>query len=466
MQEEYYVENRLRDSHLRYNTSLGTEYISRDGYQLVGWSESKDGGDIIGLGSRVTVPEGETKQLYAVWDKVNELNDFTYEIKENEVSLTSYGGNNADSLVIPANYQGKPITSIESGFMFNKSFKEVVLPETIKTISDGAFVNCNIDKINFFDSLSDVSDESFINTTIKKWHINAQEEPHLIGKINHAQFAEDIDRLILNQDKKKLLFFAGCSMSYGLQSWLMEEKCPGYFIQNLGVIGGTNASYQFDVISTYVGEGDIFIHAPEVSSSYQLMSDLSAEHRMFMMFEGNYDLFDLADVTKISGLWDEWKEFQEVRCEDPCVSYDTHLSDYNAYGDFSAARPMVEGKDQSYTKPAYGYDLSNCTSEAIANLGAAYKLIQDKGAKVVFSFSPVNQDGLTSDQSGSEAYLAFDYFYRSNLANYGVDTISHVRDYLYKGRYFYDEDYHLNDEGAKLRTEQLIDDLTRVVANN
>ena len=40
--------------------------------------------------------------------------------------------------------------------------------------------------------------------------------------------------------------------------------------------------------------------------------------------------------------------------------------------------------------------------------------------------------------------------------------ISKVDDYLYKGRYFYDTDYHLNDLGVILRTEQLISDLKSV----
>ncbi len=45
------------------------------------------------------------------------------------------------------------------------------------------------------------------------------------------------------------------------------------------------------------------------------------------------------------------------------------------------------------------------------------------------------------------------------LLPYGYVPIYKVEDYMYKGRYFFDSDYHLNDLVAALRTEQLIKDL-------
>ena len=50
------------------------------------------------------------------------------------------------------------------------------------------------------------------------------------------------------------------------------------------------------------------------------------------------------------------------------------------------------------------------------------------------------------------------------LSERGYTVISSARDYLYSGEYFYDRDYHLNDKGAIIRTNQLIDDLKKVIA--
>ena len=52
------------------------------------------------------------------------------------------------------------------------------------------------------------------------------------------------------------------------------------------------------------------------------------------------------------------------------------------------------------------------------------------------------------------------------LLSYGYTPISDVEDYMFEGRYFYDSDYHLNDLGAVLRTEQLIKDLKAVTQSS
>ena len=47
-----------------------------------------------------------------------------------------------------------------------------------------------------------------------------------------------------------------------------------------------------------------------------------------------------------------------------------------------------------------------------------------------------------------------------------AELISDVRNYIFGGEYYYNTDYHLNDAGAKLHTEQLMSDLLAKLGEN
>ena len=74
---------------------------------------------------------------------------------------------------------------------------------------------------------------------------------------------------------------------------------------------------------------------------------------------------------------------------------------------------------------------------------------------VYFSYTPRNSASLT-EKSTPDARAALDAFLRERLA---VPVITRMEDSLMPGRYFWLIDSHLSTHGAKLRTEQLINDL-------
>ena len=72
------VEVPVTPSHLRLNTSLGTDLFRRDGYTLIGWNSEIDGsGTETGLGSRVASEDGMI--LYAQWRKWTDSTSFDWE---------------------------------------------------------------------------------------------------------------------------------------------------------------------------------------------------------------------------------------------------------------------------------------------------------------------------------------------------------------------------------------------------
>ena len=463
---DFYLEGYDLTHHLRANTAIGTDKIERVGYVQTSWNTKADGsGERIGLGSRVTIQNGENIQLYAEWKKCIDERELSYTVEDGQITLNAYlGGTQVEEFVLPATIQGMQVTRIAEGFAENIVGKSLVLPHGLKEVATSAFKRCAFEEITFFDGLEEVTDRSFTHTSFKTWHINAEQKPVYQKDNDNAVFADKMDRLILNKESKKMVFFAGCSMSYGLRSERVEKAFDGkYVICNMGVIGGINAAFQLDCITPFLGEGDVFVHAPEVGSGYQLMSDLNGGSRVFVTVEGNYDLLCYTDMSKMIGAFSHFRTYNKNRKEMSTGGYADYNDHYNEYGDIIIPRPYT-GENKQFSELGYYYEPQFVTKESMAVLAEKYDAIERRGGKVLFSFSPINLDGLTEEMRSQKSWLQFETAVKDELTSYGYRPISKAEDYLYGGRYFYDADYHLNDEGVDKRTGQLIADIKSVLA--
>lgn len=462
-QGEYYIRFADLSHHLRANTDIATGTIHRDGYTQIGWNTEPDGsGERIGLGSRVTAGNGAL-HLYAQWVQWTDDSVFQYEYDTitadpDDIVLTGYSGDHTiDSLVIPAEIDGAVVSGIWENFAQGLTIQELILPNTIMYVERNAFVDTEIQEICFFDNLETIYDKSF-SSGIRTVHINAVLAPRYSTDCDHAQFTENMDRLILNADNKKMIFFAGCSMSYGLRSDMVEEAFAGeYVVMNMGVIGGTNAAFQFDCITAYLSEGDVLVHAPEEMSEYQLMHNVRSEVRIFYCVESNYDLLALADFSETELFFNNFTEYNRGRLQAENVyTYLDYNTNYNEYGDYAVVR---ENSPEGTSFEIVACFLPDCVNvDSVARLNEKYDRIAEKGATVFFSFAPINEDAIPEEEQEVKSWEIFEKNIRNGL-NAGHKVISSVEDYMMPGQYFYDEDYHLTDEGAVIRTKQLIEDL-------
>lgn len=68
---------------------------------------------------------------------------FTYEIKDNQVTITGCAKNTTGKVVIPDTIEGCPVTTIgEQAFRSQSYITEIVLPDSVKTIEEKAFFCC------------------------------------------------------------------------------------------------------------------------------------------------------------------------------------------------------------------------------------------------------------------------------------------------------------------------------------
>ena len=454
--------------HIRPNTRNGSG-ISRKGYTLIGWNTKADGsGEHVGLGSRYTVAQGQKAVLYGEWVKCQPESDFLYSVRaDGTISLTGYKGTgDQEPFAIPSEIAGKTVSDIGYSFTTNIpcgeiSAKTLILPDTVKTVSDYAFKNSRFEEIYFFDNLEAVGSKSF-SQKIKTYHVNAAKAPCLLKSNYNARFADNIDILIVNKDKRKLLFFAGCSFAYGLDSAAVEEAFGGeYVVANLGINGEFDALFQLECILPYIGVGDILVHAPEQMSPYQFLASMRLDGRVFAMVEGNYDLLASVDFSYSDSVFEAYMMYNNLRAGQPPCKYSDDAGLFNKYGDYSLERPYDEAteveRDVAYSE-SYIYDTGLLTEENISRLASVYEKFEDLGARVCVSYAPMNRHSAESAQIFEKAANFEDELVRL-LSPYGCFVISEISDYIFDGRYFYDSDYHLNDLGVLLRTERLIDDL-------
>ena len=101
---------------------------------------------------------------------------------------------------------------------------------------------------------------------------------------------------------------------------------------------------------------------------------------------------------------------------------------------------------------------------SVSALCGYYDLFRERGGTVLFSFAPHNYDSLSGSCIAAKSWKAYEDRLKEMLGTHGYSVISRAEDYIYNGRYFFDNDYHLNDGGTVLRTKQLIEDLQQYFA--
>lgn len=448
--------------HPRPNTALGTDLFVREGYTLTGWNTQSNGsGDAVGLGSRVSVPDGAVS-LYAQWAKWSDAADFTWEPTGEGVTVTGYHGA-ADMVVIPELLGGKPVTAVAQGAFDGCAAAEVVFPPTMQDIAPGAFRDCALRAVTLFDSVSAISDSSFDRCPeLRTLHINAAEAPFGYTWRKESCYADKVDRLILTQGQKRAVFYGGCSMWYNLDGLQAQQALgDGYAVVNLGLNGTVNSLVQMQILGSFLGEGDILIHTPELSSRQQMLLRTSMgekDDKLWCGIENNYDLFALVDLTSMDGVFDSLCYY--LSRKNARASYAQYYLDdqERSYLDPFGCIPFFRAGTEDDLPDLVCLDPVFINGEAMDLLGDYYAWFQSQGARVYVSCACVNLDAVPEGQQGNAALM--DGLLRESVGQMdGVALISSLPDYLYQNTDFFDTNYHLVTQAAKGNTALWLRDL-------
>lgn len=460
---EQAVEVPATPSHLRLNTSTGTDLFSRPGYTLTGWNTAPDGsGAAVGLGSRVEPSTGLV--LYAQWSAWTDPALFLWEPFGDGAAVTGYAGGGG-TVTVPAELGGLPVRAIRAGAFAGAACDTVILPDSLRTIENGAFDACALSELTLFDSLRTVSDYSFSRCeNLRTLHVNAALPPVYSGSY-YAAFADKFDRLLSLRDERKIILFSGSSARFGYDSGQIDAAFPAYDVVNMGVFAYTNALPQLELILTCAGEGDVLLHAPEFDAAQrQFCTSANLDAQFFNMMEANYDIISLLDLRRYGQVFTAFSAYLDGREGMEGRGYALSPADfdedgapvdtpsYNKYGDYILYRPNAEDEAPIYGLPV-DYTVRSFPQSAFLDpLNREYRRFLDRGVTVYFTYAPRNRLAVSED-STPQARAELDAYFRENLC---VPVLGEIERSLVSGVYLYGTDNHLSTQGAALRTKEII----------
>lgn len=453
----------ITHSHLRINSAIGSKYMFRPGYYQIGWNTAQDySGEFISFGSRFS---DNIRTLYAQWEQYSSTGLFSYEEGEKTVCINRYIGDE-ERACIPQFINRKPVTTIKKGAFSNEITKCLIIPDTVKNIEDGAFENSVIDELYISDNLTCISESLFGKHQLKTIHISAISAPINSGTYYDA-FQDKLDYLDSIKDEKKIILFGGSSTRYGFYSEPIMNAFPEYKVVNMGVYAYVSAKIQLDVIRHYLKPGDIVLDSPEFDSlECQFFYDDYFDIRLLNMFESNYDSLSYIDLTKykyplnnMSVHFEEKKNAQPKNYEIQAKRFDDDMNrynydTYNKYGDFTLDRPD-NPEDAWISQELCEYTPGRFEDYLFDSYNSVYKELKNDGVQLLFTYAPKNMNCLTYNSS-QDQINALDELIRQKIE---CPVISNIWDSLMQGYYFYLIDNHLSNNGASIRTTNVIEDL-------
>ncbi|MBQ4042629.1 MAG: leucine-rich repeat protein [Clostridia bacterium] len=432
-------------------------YFEREGYILIEYNTKADGtGDAYSLGSKIITPTytGDAVMLYCIWAKESDASLFETKESGGKLTVTKYTGNE-DTVVIPKAIGGKPVTKIAANAFQKKKFTTIVFPESIREVEKKSFVGCpNFTTLYMFDTVEKIWDDSFADlTNFQHFYLNAAMTPKYAGS-TEGNFCIKWERLVTTQDQNRIVIMSGSSSLYGLATMQLQEAFKNeYIIVNYGTNAGTAATFYMEICAPFMHEGDIMLQAPCPSSGTQLGSN-EITWRLFRGTEQYYNGFRMVDMRHYNKLFTAFREFNEGRINMGDKAYGMKDGGMNEYGDISTIYPLND--------PKYGWSKNSMLNPKqindtwAKNLTRVHEIVQASGANVYMSYGPSNRNQY-HDKGLTDEYLdKVDAGYQAAVT---VPFISKVKDYIFEGQYMSNSNAHLGDEGRRIRTERLYNDL-------
>lgn len=441
-------------SHIYENCFPVQDQFVREGYQLIEYNTKADGsGTGYSPGSKIIEPDtGDPVYLYCIWAKESDASLFSWEEADGGVAVTAYRGAE-DTVVIPEKLGGKPVVRIRSGAFTDAPFETLVIPRTVRVVESAAF-GCTsaFTTLYMFDTIKEIPDDAFTDTSgFSKFRLNAARDP-VYTNSTEGCFGEKWERIV-SSEKPVIVVVSGSSSLYGLNGAMLQSFVGDeYTVVNYGTNAGTSSVFYLEMLSHYLDEGDIVIHAPEVGS--MTMGGTEISWRLFRGTEYYYNAWRDVDMRRYSHLFRSLTEHAEITSPMAPLDYTMRAYNMNEYGDIS--------NTTAYQTDDYHAGANIVLSPGVISgrnqeeLNHAYSVLLEKGVRVYMSCAPCNANAIAASSRSEEAQAAYMQSLRESVC---VPVISDIGDYILEGCLMYNSDYHPNAWGRDMRTEQLFADL-------
>ena len=260
----------------------------------------------------------------------------------------------------------------------------------------------------------------------------------------------------------KIVLIGDSNVSFGFQSDLIEQAY-GIPVVNMGLHGGLGNAFHEEMAKMNVQEGDIYVICHHTFADNGKIDDTELA---WITLENHFDLWSLPSVQDIPGMAKAFPSYikkasvlwaKELINPEATKSADAaeaatcySRSAFNQCGD-----DIFPRENGTFTFTTQSVPEMNDT--CINRLNKLNAYLAERGATMVVAGYPIGKGEFTPPE---EEYVEFQQKLSDRL---DCQVISDYRDYFFDYSYFYNTELHLTNDGARLRTEQLIKDLEKVV---
>lgn len=268
---------------------------------------------------------------------------------------------------------------------------------------------------------------------------------------NDSYTASLVDKYnyITSIDQPKIVLLGDSNVAFGFKSELIEDAFDMPVV-NMALQSGLGNAFLENLAKINVTEGDIYILCHSTYSDDGKFLDSSLA---WVTLENNFELWNLLTLKQASQLPAAFPYYLRnaiglrITNRGNSTAFEPYSRDsFNEYGDISYIRAQNQFQFTSQTVPNINETCTNRINELSEYLA-------ERGAVLYISAYPIGYGEYTPNAS---EYIDFQEELDSRL---DCTIISDFTDYFFEYKYFFDSELHLTDEGATLRTEQLILDL-------
>ena len=263
-------------------------------------------------------------------------------------------------------------------------------------------------------------------------------------------------------NEPKIIIEGNSNLAYGIDSSMIESAI-NMPVVNLGLTGYyLTESFLENIAKFNINSGDIVI------GGYSTFTDDGIIHEPlshWTTIEYHFDLWPILDKEdyftmflyypsywlRSFGLWIT----RQGNKRNPLVAAFTYSRrSLNKFGDIPI-KPESQRKPEELLFHPSNSHVPQINDICINRLNKYNAYVKSKGATFLIAGYPIGEGKFTPPKE------EFDKFQRELESRVDCEVISNYRDYFIQYKYFYDSNLHLDEEGAKIRTQQLIKDIQR-----
>lgn len=270
--------------------------------------------------------------------------------------------------------------------------------------------------------------------------------------------------------RNKIVILGNSAVAFGVDSALaqrlLSEGGLDYAVCPFGLYGALGTKMMCELALSQIGEGDIVVFTPELYEQ-SLSTYFSAEEAWYALDSetGLYWKFSSETQNALLGGYfgytaKKLQRFQSgERAEGSGVYAKSSFDENCDLKNYPRPYNVMEGGADSNNPVSF--DKARWSKEFLSYCNEFAKKVTGKGARIFYSFAPMNASAVSFEEL-KKAESLYDFLFDA----LEFPIIGKIEDSILEREWFYDSNYHLNESGMTVHTVQLVNDIKTELGNS